>query len=69
MQTEVQASERESLIRLYEDAYVTHLEASEGGVDLEDRLNVSLALQAATTRMQAAGLEEEMKEIQESLRD
>lgn len=69
MQTEDQPSERDALIRLYEDAYVTHLEAAEGGVDLEDRLKIALDLRAATGRMQAAGLEAKMTAIQESLRD
>jgi len=52
----------------YEDAYVTHLEHSEGGVDLEDRLAAALELSDLASRMVATGQRERMKEIHASYR-
>ncbi len=62
------AADVEKLASDYGDAYVTHLEHSEGGVDLEDRLESALALTDLAARMVAAGLGSRMKEIEASCR-
>ena len=58
----------ERLASDYEDAYVTHLEHSEGGVDLEDRLASALELSDLASRMVATGQRERLKEIHASYR-
>ena len=58
----------EKLASDYEDAYVTHLERSEGGVDLEDLLASAFAVNDLAAQMSAAGQRDRMKEIHASYR-